>query len=180
MKKLAFASILTFFTAMGDGYFSVTDVEVRVQAKNSFVAQQEAQNSAMLKAFSKVLQKEFSNLSADISSRFTDQEISSCLCDYSIDKEKFSQTVFVGKFSFRFHRDRVALLLKKHGFDIPLNQYTEKATSYVVLRSVFEQHPYLFWENGAKLKKINSEKVVFSMDKKNAEKIMAQTRCVEF
>lgn len=178
MKKLAFASILTFFTAMGDGYFSVTDVEVRVQAKNSFVAQQKAQNSAMLKAFSKVLQKEFSNLSVDISG-FTDQEVSSCLCDYSIDKEKFSQTVFVGKFSFRFHRDRVALLLKKRGFDIPLNQYAENVTRYVVLRSVFEQHPDLFWENGAKLEKFNSEKVIFSMDEESAEKIITRVRCVK-
>lgn len=178
MKNLAFVSFFASFSAMGSGYFSVTDVEVRVQDKNSFIAQQEAQNSAMLKAFSDVINKEFSELEIK-STDFTEQEISSCLCDYSIDREKFSQTVFIGKFSFRFHRDRVVLLLKKHGFNIQLDQYEKATASYVVLRSVFEMHPDLFWENNAKLEKFNSEKVVFSMSEENAKKITTQVQCVK-
>lgn len=178
MKNLAFVSLFAFSSVMGDGYFSVTDVEVRVQAKNSFVAQQEAQNSAMLKGFSKVLSKEFGALEAK-PSEFTGQEVSSCLCDYSIDREKFSRTVFIGKFSFRFHRDRIALLLKKHGFDVPSAQYEKATTRYVVLRSVFELHSDLFWENNAKIEKFNSEKVVFEMSEENAKNMVAQVQCVK-
>lgn len=178
MKNLAFALVLVCFSVMGEGYFPVTDIEVRVQAKDSVIAQQEAQNSAMLKAFLTVLRKEFDISSVD-DSTFTIKEVSSTLCDYSIDKEKFSKTVFIGRFSFRFYRDRVAILLKEHGFDVPLNQYTEEKSRFVVLRSVFEQHTDLFWQNDARIEKFNSEKVVFRMSEENVQKIVAQTQCVK-
>lgn len=177
MRKLAFTLIFMFSCASGERYFSVNNVEVRVQAENSYIAQQRAQNSAMFKAFSKMLKAEFPGLA--VPARFPFSDVSGCMDDYSIDREKFSKTVFVGKFSFRFSRERVLKLLQRYGVAVSAEHSDSAPVRFITARSDFMRNSVYLMRNSAVVEKFNAGKVVFSVNKDSAGKIESKIVCVK-
>lgn len=177
IRKLAFTLIFAFSSVIGGKYFPANNVEVRVQAENSFVAQQRAQSSAMMKGFSRMLKREFPDF--ELPAHFTFSEVSACMSDYSIDREKFSKTVFVGKFSFRFSREKVLRLLQKHGVAVSLDEFDSPSVRLIATRSDFIRNFAFAMKSGAVIEKFNANKVVFSVSSKNAEEIESKIVCVK-
>lgn len=177
IKKSIWALVLWSSSLFAGRYFIGDNVEVRVQAKNSFIAQQQAQSQALVKAFSKMLSSEFSGYFID-SRRFTTSEILSCVYDYSIDREKYSGKVFIGRFSFRFSQNKVESLLQKHGFEIKSSRDIIRVR-LVALRNEFIKNRELMTKNEATIIKFNTDKVVFELGEQNLKNVTSVVRCVK-
>jgi len=176
MKKIAFALLFVVSYVLGD-VLSVSDIDVRAEARDAYTAQQHAQQQAMVKAFIKMLDSEFAEYSIN-PSKISTNEILSCVYDYSIDREKLSNKVFVGKFSFRFDKNKVVNLLKNH--DVIINNESQlQQADYVVSRFNFIRHNALLKRHNAIITKFNNEKIVFKMNIEDAKKISQKIKCIK-
>lgn len=91
-------------------FFFVENLDIRRQNTDPLRAKREALKDSLREAFLRVLFKNFDKFN-DIN--FTDDEISSCLYDYSIKAEKYSDSFYIASISYRFNKEIIAELLQK-------------------------------------------------------------------
>ncbi|MDR1334095.1 MAG: hypothetical protein LBJ71_02660 [Holosporaceae bacterium] len=164
MKHFLFLLLAVGFSVDASSkYFEVDDIEIKQSGKNSLIAKQIALSSAMLSAFKKALAEELRDKSivASISLR----QIRDCVYDYSIDQEKVSDSVYIGKFSYRFSKKKVASLLRSYGVNIKIEDEEEKKVKLAVYRNDFLRHASKLRELGARVKQFSDERVVFCINK---------------
>jgi hypothetical protein len=117
MKRflLAILSLIAVdFSNAEEQFFCVENVEVKQSDKNALIAKQKALSKALRMAFSRLLSEELGVQENSVTSSISENQISNCICDYSIEREKHSESIYIGKITYRFSKKQVASLLKKY------------------------------------------------------------------
>jgi hypothetical protein len=137
------------------------NVKVKQEGRNSLEAKQTALRLANRLAFSKVLNMELKAIGS-----ISDGEIQNCIYDYSIEREKFSASVYIGEFFHRFSKSRVSSLLKSRGIHVDFQNEEDNVVKLAVyLKDFIRQNNEL---NKLKVivEKFSDTKVVFSINRK--------------
>ncbi|MDR0968258.1 MAG: hypothetical protein LBL99_01315 [Holosporaceae bacterium] len=164
MKRLLFLLAAANFYAFADSsYFEVENVEVKRQSKNSLIAKEEAARQAARSAFGKLIEKETQSLQK---LSFSDREIQDCVYDYSIDQEKISNTVYVGRFSYRFSKNKVATLLRSRGANVDFGEKQSGKVKLAVYRKDFLRNADDLEKLKIAVEEFSNERVVFEIAKK--------------
>jgi hypothetical protein len=164
MKRLLFLLFaLSFYVFADSEYFEIKDVEVKQESKNSLVAKEEALRKAARLAFKEIIESEAKPLSVE---SVSDHKIQDCVYDYSIEQEKFSESFYIGRISYRFSKHRVASLLKSFGLDADFG----KNENEKFVRLAIHPKAFLYCANELKKLKVvverfSNERVVFRIDK---------------
>lgn len=101
-------------------YYEVSDIEVKQVDDDGNKAKQKALGVSIKKAFDTLLSNEFPQIRVT-SADFTVNHIQNSVYDYAIDFEKVSDTVYIGRFTYRFFRDKVIELLRSAGYQVQVN-----------------------------------------------------------
>ncbi|MDR2107302.1 MAG: hypothetical protein LBO73_02155 [Holosporaceae bacterium] len=157
----------TLGVSAGSPYVEVKDIEVKQRGKNSVAAKQSALDAALHQAFRKAL-----GVVSDVLPRSALQtpvrQIQDCLYDYSVDQEKFSDSVYIGRISYRFRRDRLVSLLKSLGVeaDVGDDGEGEKDTSVklAVHLEDFILNSNALREMNAVVEKFSDDKIMFRLN----------------
>jgi len=114
MKKLFVSFLLFSFSVFAeDSYLEVRGVASKASAGDSLTAKSIVFSNALNRAFGRMLRNYFPE-AKPLEGEIPEKDIQDCLYDYSIDREKFSGTTYIAKFSFRFSRDAVTKFLRQH------------------------------------------------------------------
>ncbi|MDR0632020.1 MAG: hypothetical protein LBF54_02165 [Holosporaceae bacterium] len=166
MKRLSFLLFLLRLCVFADSqYFEVRDIEIKQKGKNSLAAKQVALDRAARLALKKMIEDE---LKGSFPESISNQQIQNCVYDYSIDQEKFSDSIYIGRISYRFLKNKISSLLKPHGINVSIQDDEGKANDvrlsvYLVdfLRRARELRKIK-----AAVEKFSDQKVVFRIKKK--------------
>jgi hypothetical protein len=165
MKRLLFLLFSANFCVLADSrYFEIDDVEIKQKGANSLAAKQEALRKSARAAFEKAISAEAKRLPAGSAS---DREIQDCVYDYSIEQEKISASFYVGRFSYRFLKDKIAAFLKSRGAVVGFE--VEESKGEKVKLAVYRED---FINRANELKKLkiaveefSNQRVVFKINK---------------
>jgi hypothetical protein len=164
MKHFLFLLLAAGFSVDASSrYFEVDDIEIKQIGKNSLIAKQRALSEAMLSAFKKALAEELRDKSVAVS--IPPNKIRDCVYDYSIDQEKVSDSVYIGKFSYRFSKKKVASLLRSHGININIDDEEGKKVELAVYLDDFLQYAPKLRDMGASVYRFSDKRVVFCINK---------------
>ncbi|MDR1236590.1 MAG: hypothetical protein LBJ96_06330 [Holosporaceae bacterium] len=155
---------LSFCVEASSKYFEIRDIEVKQSGKNSLIAKQKALSQAMLSAFRKVV-KNNCGKEISVADSISAQAIKNCIYDYSIDQEKSSDSVYIGKFSYRFLKKKVAALLLKHGIKIDFEDEERNVVKLAVYLEDFLQHTKELYNLKIDVENFSDERVVFCINK---------------
>jgi hypothetical protein len=142
-------------------YLESKNVKVKQEGRNSLEAKQAALRRANRLAFSKVL-----NLELKAIESFSDGEIQNCIYDYSIEREKFSASVYIGEFFYRFSKSRVSSLLKSRGIRVDFQNEEDRVVKLAVYLNDFISQSKRLNELNVIIEKFSDTKVVFSINRK--------------
>jgi hypothetical protein len=164
MRRFLFLLFAISFDASASSkYFEVDDVEVKQSGKNSLIAKQKALSESMRSAFRKAFAEELSANPRAASIPL--QQIRDCVYDYSIEQEKVSDSVYIGKFFYRFSKRKVASLLRSYGIDIKFEDEESKTVKLAVYLNDFLRCVQRLRNLGVSVKQFSDERVVFCISK---------------
>ncbi len=113
MKKLfVLLPLFSFSVFAEDSYLEVVGIASKASSANSLVAKSIVFSNALNRAFGRVLRNYFPE-AKPLEDEVSEKDIQDCLYDYSIDREKFSGTTYIARFSFRFSKDAVTKMLRR-------------------------------------------------------------------
>ncbi|MDR2781735.1 MAG: hypothetical protein LBB21_04775 [Holosporaceae bacterium] len=165
MKRFLLLLLLTSFSVDASSkYLEIGDVEVKQAGSNSLVAKQEALSRAMLSAFRTLVETYTKERSSNVES-ISKHQVQNCVYDYSIDQEKFSDSVYIGKFSYRFYKRKVASLLQSYGIKIDFDYEEEKVARLAVYLDDFLRYSQEMRNLQVNVEKFSDEKVIFRINK---------------
>jgi hypothetical protein len=165
MKRFLFLLFAVSFYINADSkYFEIPDIEVKQNGSNPWIAKQKALSKSMLSAFEKIIEAALKKKTQTAGS-IPLQQIRSCLYDYSIDQEKFSDSVYIARISYRFLKKKVAFLLRSYGITINFEDEDEKMTKLAVYLSDFVTHARKMHDMKVDVEKFSDERVVFRISK---------------
>jgi hypothetical protein len=123
---------------------------------------------ALHKAFSKLLADEFGGSGGVKGLRISESQITDCLHDYSIEREKLSENVYIAELSYRFDRKLVLHLLEKYGIDCVIveKENAKKEVKIIVYIGDFLANYGEFKKIGCSIKRFSGEKIIFAIDSK--------------
>lgn len=137
MIRLLYLVVCICFEIYSDvPYYEISDIEVKQVDINGYKAKQKALDTSIKKAFDSLLSTEFPQINTT-SANFTVNNLQSSIYDYAIDFEKISDTVYVGRFTYRFKRDGVVQLLRNAGHNVQI------ATTSDRVRVAFPRSDYV-------------------------------------
>ena len=111
MKGLLVSLLFSSFCVFAeDSYLEVNGVTSKATGVNSLAAKQSVFSNALNRAFGRMLENYFPEVSA-LQEKIEEKVIQDCVYDYSIDQEKFSGRTYIARFSFRFSKKAVKKLL---------------------------------------------------------------------
>jgi hypothetical protein len=158
-------SAICFYVNADSKYFEISGIEVKQSGSNSFVAKQKALSKAMLLAFEKIIETNLKKKALSANS-VSLQQIQNCLYDYSIDQEKFSDSVYICRISYRFLKKKVAFLLRSYGITIDFEDEEEKTTKIAVYLEDFLKCAGKMRDMKVDVESFSEERVVFRINKK--------------
>jgi hypothetical protein len=88
------------------------------------------------------------------------------LYDYSIDQEKFSDSVYIVRISYRFFKKKTALLLRSYGITIDFKDEEEKVMKIAVYLEDFLKHAEKMHDMKVDVEKFSDERVIFRISKR--------------
>ncbi|MDR0677113.1 MAG: hypothetical protein LBF57_00300 [Holosporaceae bacterium] len=156
--SLLLVFLINLSAVTASDYLVVENTEVKQADSNASKAKQKAMSLALRNAFNKVLPSEISAIS--------ERQIQDCIYDYSIDREKFSDSVYIGRFSYKFKKKKVAALLKSYGIKMDFEETLSNNVRLAVYLKDYIENIQKLESFGIKVEKFSNEKIVFSMDKK--------------
>jgi hypothetical protein len=163
VKRFLFLLVALHFCILADsGYFDVKDIEVKQRESNSLIAKQNALRQATNLAFKKMIQTELDQNFPSINS-ISNPQIQDCIYEYSIDQEKFSDSVYIGKISYRFSKNKVMALLKSYGLEIKPEDKVKIVRLSVYLKD-FLIHEKKLREMKVIIEKFSDNKIIFSIN----------------
>jgi hypothetical protein len=141
------------------------DIEIKQKGNNSLAAKQVALSRAVRLAFRKMIED---HLKGAFPESISNQQIQNCVYDYSIDQEKFSDLIYIGRISYRFFKNKVASLLEPYGIhvDIQEDERKEADIRLAIYLEDFLRCAKELREIKAAVEKFSDQKVVFSIKKK--------------
>jgi hypothetical protein len=104
-------------SAAGGDYFSVGGIEVKQKDRDTQSAKQKALKVAFRSALAKVISATL-GLDSSVTEGISDQQISACMYDFSIDSEKYSDCFYIAELSCRFNKNDVYDLLQNRGIGL--------------------------------------------------------------
>jgi hypothetical protein len=166
-----FPACLLLFGAVAFGFtssavsmlLSVENIEIKQKGKNSLIAKQVALQTAIDRAFYKLLTDKL-NISNAENLHILKQEINDCLYDYSIEQEKYSESVYIAELSCRFDKKHMAKLFCKYGIVCPemtLESTDSKNAEIVVRTDDFIANFQELKKFNCFVKRFSGEKVIF-------------------
>jgi hypothetical protein len=148
--------------ANGD-FFAVENIEIRQEDKNSLIAKQKALSKSLYVAFAKLLLDKFNVNAAKF--RISEKQRNDCIYDYSIEHEKYSDSVYIAKISYRFSRLNVINTLRKNGVNVDDNtiENDEKQIKIAIDLAYFIDNYGNFKNLDYVFEKFTSEKIVLAI-----------------
>ncbi|MDR2158062.1 MAG: hypothetical protein LBO02_01955 [Holosporaceae bacterium] len=171
MKRFLFLLALINFCALASTkYFEIGDIEVKQRGGNSLIAKQNALHRAVRSAFKKIVEIQTAGKFSSFES-ISHQQIQNCVYDYSIDQEKFSDSVYIGRISYRFYKSKIAALLKPYGANIDVGESENKSemARFAVYLKDFIRHAKSLRDLNVTVEKFSNDRVIFGIKKKRVE-----------
>lgn len=123
MRYSLFILLFIVFSCFAENSrLKVCDVETKQAGENSLVAKQKALRNSVRMAFYRVISRDFKQFSL-YARNVSTKQIQNCVYDYSIKNEKFSNSFYIGEFSYRFSADKIIEVLNQFGANIKNNQH---------------------------------------------------------
>lgn len=143
------------------GYTEIGGVTVRVSSQDAVSAKREALASATVRAFGRLMDRDFPE-AAQLKGKLPGDQIQSCVYDYSVEREKFSGRVYIGEFTFRFSRDDVFRLLRSYGVSGQEEGSKERKVAvytkdYLKNSDFFKEVPIDLFSKGKVVLRVSSE-----------------------
>jgi hypothetical protein len=114
----------------------IEDVEVKQEGKDPFVAKQMAMKAAARIAFQRLLEKlELKNITT-----VKDEQIANCIHEYSLEREKYSDSFYIVNVSYTFNQDYVAELLTKVGLECSMLRHKKSSLMIAVYLKDYIKH----------------------------------------
>lgn len=159
-------------------------VQIKSIGENSLAAKQKALSVAARRAFSSLLDQytaelvEIDNPDSVLKeealpplSSFSDREINNCVYDYSIDNEKYSESVYICEVRYRFDSKKIISLLQNYNVKCRLSGINKPAGIEVaVYTKDFIRNSSKFPANDCVIKKYSAEYVVIFIKNCTKEK----------
>ncbi|MDR2646245.1 MAG: hypothetical protein LBC04_03685 [Holosporaceae bacterium] len=162
MKPLFFLLFTVNLCVFADSrYLESRNVKVKQEGRNSLEAKQAALRRANRLAFSKALNMELKTIES-----VSDGEIQDCIYDYSIEREKFSASVYIGEFFYRFYKSRISSLLKSHGIHMDFQNEENNIVKLAVYWKDFIRRSNELNKLKVIVEKFSDKKVVFNINRK--------------
>ena len=179
----AHVSYVDYSTAAS--FLTINDVEVKKEGADSLIAKEGGLSEALNIAFTKILKDNFGivyelpeveKVEADTDTATTAtyeenktpvisaEEKNACVYDYSVVREKFSDSFYIANISYRFDRDKVIELLKKHSL-IEVGaaaNATRKTENVVVAKIAIRSRDFL--KNYSEIRRLNCTVTKFTND----------------
>lgn len=157
---LVFCTNSIFAYADAVGILAANSIEVKRQSRNSLHAKEQALSSALRKAFAESLRKQL-GVSKQLPN-FSEREIGDCVYDCSIEKEKYSECMYICEVIYRFDESKVLSLLRKYGIAY---KSTNVAPVVKNLRLAIYTDDFLnnFNRLFCRVEKFSSERVIISI-----------------
>lgn len=114
MKYCLLLLLLAVSDVFAGYYYEIREIETKQEGQNPLAAKQTALVKSARRAFDKLVSAEFNESTID---GVSDKQIQDCIYDYSIENEKYSDSFYIAKFSYRFSKKKVLALLKIYGID---------------------------------------------------------------
>ena len=119
MRHFLFLSLFIVLSGYGEtSYPEVSEITVKTSARDSLSAKQKALSIATERAFNKLIDINFPEATR-LKGKLSFTQLRDCVYDYSIEQEKFSGTVYIAEFSFRFAEDKLLKLFRFYGISEP-------------------------------------------------------------
>lgn len=112
MKKLLAISIALWANISFAHFYGVSGIEVRVHASNAVDGKEKAQSESIKLAFAQLISDHYNDFGVDVS-QVLERDIWECVYDFSIEKEKYSSAIYIGRFVYRFDDNKVKNLIGK-------------------------------------------------------------------
>lgn len=149
--------------------FEISDIEVKQTARDSLSAKQAALSISLRKAFAEMLATEFRTVKINLKG-VSAKCLQKCIFDYSIEYEKTSDSVYIGRFTYRFSKREVVNFLRERGIKVDAKKILAQDTKVAIWRNDF-----IKMKLGASPKirvlEFDRDRVVFFADEKILEKI---------
>lgn len=162
MRYSLFILLFIVFSCFAESSsLKVCDVEIKQAGENSLIAKQKALHNSVRTAFYRVISldfKQFLSYARNVSTR----QIQNCVYDYSIKNEKFSNSFYIGEFSYRFSADKIIEVLNQFGANIKNNRHARFA--YVgIYREDYVNNIDMLQLIGAEVVRFSSVRVVLKV-----------------
>ncbi|MDR2724300.1 MAG: hypothetical protein LBB25_03820 [Holosporaceae bacterium] len=136
---------------------------MKAEGPNSLIAKQKALLRASSLAFEKLVNSLLQRGSFAEKS-IPNQQIQNCICDYSIKQEKFSDSVYKGKISYRFLKNKTLSLLRSYGAHTDMPNEESKIVKLIVYRKDFIHCTHELNKLKVMVEKFDDGKVIFSIN----------------
>lgn len=150
-------------------YFEISDIEVKQTARDSLSAKQAALSISLRKAFAEMLATEFRDAKINLHG-ISEKRLQKCIFDYSIEYEKTSDSVYIGRFTYRFSKKEVVDFLRERGIKVDAKKILAQDIKIAVWRNDFIKIK-LGANPQVRVLEFDRDRVVFSTNEKILEKI---------
>jgi hypothetical protein len=147
-------------------YFEVDDIEVKQSGRNSLIAKEEALRLTRRLALEKMVKSISKSTNPPALASISDREIQNCIYEYSIDREKFSGSFYIGKISYRFFKNKVSSLLKSRGIHTEIQVVENRIARFAVYLKDFIRCANELNRLEVTVEKFSDTRIVFNINRK--------------
>ena len=156
--------------------FDPVSIEIEQKGANPSAAKKKALDAALRFAFKDILETQL-NCDKKTADSVKNKQIADCLYEYEIENEKFSDSLYIAKISYRFNRDSVETLLKKNGAtsinsDSEKKNFKKQAVRKILLRTKdFTDRIACVKDFQYNTENISGKRVIISTDDENLNRM---------
>lgn len=181
--RFAFLFLISFvvlFDIQAEELLEPVCIEIEQKGENASVAKKEALEIALKFALKDAIADQL-NCSEKLVDGISKKQIASCLYEYVVENEKYSDSVYIAKISYKFKKKNIIAILKD--LDIEVKEKITKEKEADQVRKIKKRHKLLISTSDFKnyvlgrknfffdIEKISKERVLIVVDNNGMEKM---------
>ena len=170
--RFAFLFLISFvvlFDIQAEELLEPVCIEIEQKGENASVAKKEALEIALKFALKDAIADQL-NCSEKLVDGISKKQIASCLYEYVVENEKYSDSIYIAKISYKFKRKNVIAILKDLNVEIEEEIVKEKKTDQV--QKIKKQHKLLVSMSDFKNYVLGRKNLFFDIEKISGERVL--------
>ena len=170
--RFAFLFLISFvvlFDIQAEEQLEPVCIEIEQKGENASVAKKEALEIALKFALKDAIADQL-NCSEKLVDGISKKQIASCLYEYVVENEKYSDSIYIAKISYKFKRKNVIAILKDLNVEIEEEIVKEKKTDQV--QKIKKQHKLLVSMSDFKNYVLGRKNLFFDIEKISGERVL--------